>query len=175
MTQKTIVYQSDWRYHRRLILLGILMIPLYGVGLLLLVAVALKLHSMRYTVDDTSISWHGFPFSRVVRTAKLDEVESVYTVNQQTFRNHSIASVVIKLHSKEMLYIRGIKGAHELTTALNNIIERIRMQAELKKRAASAESTFKPGSMERLNDLVGLWQQGLITDEEYEREKEKFS
>lgn len=55
------------------------------------------------------------------------------------------------------------------------IAEALRTLSEAMRKPAPPPRTEPAMASDRLNDLVGLWQQGLISDAEYEAEKRHFS
>ena len=54
-------------------------------------------------------------------------------------------------------------------------VARILAQEQSKARFSRGDAeAFSPGSLDKLDTLTGLWQQGLISEEDYERERRHF-
>lgn len=70
----------------------------------------------------------------------------------------------------------GVDQPKPIVSVINNAIVQVQQQ-ELKrpKPKPSDADGVKQGGLEHMNDLVGLWQQGLIDDQAFEEEKKKFS
>jgi hypothetical protein len=64
--------------------------------------------------------------------------------------------------------LRFLRDAEAVSDALRTLSETLRKPASPPRKEPAMAS-------ERLNDLVGLWQQGLISEAEYEAEKRHFS
>jgi hypothetical protein len=124
-----------------------------------------------YIVSDNSIQ---------VRTTKDDTTVSLVSITNVASRAHwqlpfsSYGQVVITANDRRFV-MRGIKGA----TSTADIIRQAVEAAIARERRRSSPPKFNPplhapGTLEQMNDLVGLWQQGILTDEEYEMEMSRI-
>jgi hypothetical protein len=68
----------------------------------------------------------------------------------------------------------GLENPAELSGMILKAAKAERKRLEQQKIQQNKQPEFSPGSIERLNYLTGLWQQGLITDEEFEKERKHF-
>ena len=60
-------------------------------------------------------------------------------------------------------------------------MEQIKLAVEAEQKRITAEQVVKPrevksdpGTIDRVDYLMGLWQQGLISNEDYQEERKKF-
>ena len=72
------------------------------------------------------------------------------------------------------MVLRGIENPFNLKGMLDKAISAEKKRQQEKKRTEPREPDHDPGTMERMDYLTGLWQQGLVSDEDYEKEREHF-
>lgn len=166
---KSITYKTDLRYYYPIFTVGCLLLPFFGVGLLLLAYVYIRIVRSKFDVSDTHIVISS-PSVKI----KLEDISKVTVSNYRKLRHYSIADISINYSSGKIKLI-GIKDALVLSDAIENILEHIKQQRSLELQLKYEPTNVDPGSLERLNDLVGLWQQGLISDADYEAERKKYS
>ncbi|MCC5925353.1 MAG: hypothetical protein JJU41_02230 [Bacteroidetes bacterium] len=163
---QSITLKTEWRYYRKLLLISILLIPVYGIGLLFLILLSVKLATMKYQISSSGVS-HGntfLPFSSV-KTVKVEDF--------RVLKSGNIATVVVT-GNNTVLKLYGVRDASALQVKIENEVQALIERQRLEERLNRKNEPMPAGNMERLNDLVGLWQQGLITDQQYEEEKKKM-
>lgn len=166
-TKKSVNIQSDWRRYRYHILVGILLAPLV-VGLVILFLVWLKIRSNEYHIFDDHIY---IPADQV----KID-LANIYDIrlsNQVSFMNAQLADIEIKTPDSSYT-LPGIIDAQMIQDAILLAVKgKINQKKKLDDRNA-IQIKADPGTLERLNDLAGLLQEGLISYEDYLEERKKF-
>lgn len=109
-----------------------------------------------YRIGDRSIAIHSGSAAVTIDAADITEVS----------RHGSNVSIHVDGATHVLRFLR---DADAVADALRALSRALRMPPSPQVRAEMAMAS------DRLNDLVGLWQQGLITDAEYEAERRHFS
>lgn len=154
-------HPMGWLY---LIVICILAIPLFGLGLVAGYFLWKHIRSISYQLSDrgidtrigdrtTSISW--------------DSVTDAVAVSRAGRLGH----VIIRTEGAEirLLFLEDAFGLAETIRAM------------LQNRKSTQDNIFIPRESEvsmandRLNDLTALWQQGLISEEDYQAERKHFT
>jgi hypothetical protein len=105
----------------------------------------------------------------------LKQIQEVRVLNYQIVRNVSIADLSIKISDDNVLIIPGLKGTQFIASAIETNIELVRNRIAKEQVSPITNEIRQPSRLEHMNDLVGLWQQGLISEEDYTSETKKFS
>ena len=172
--KKSIVLHPDWRVFFTPFVLGVIAIPLLGIGLLLLRQTWLRWKAEYYEISDSDIILYTESGSQ---TVPLWLVESCQVHRNGITGRFGLQSMVLQTAgstSQGTHVLRGLTGAEATARLVEQAAESERQRMALRKQAAREQPTHPSGTLEPMNDLVGLWQQGLITDEEYESERKKF-
>ena len=160
----------DWKYFFFSYLFSVLAIPLAGIGLIALYFVRKKHKSIRYEFSDEQISSLD---SRYRRNIDLVNIEHVETKQSWLHQKFGIGTIVINTSASEMELV-GMENPESLKTILEKAIQAQKDLLKQKERNKPREPEFDPGSMDKMEYLTGLWQQGLISDEDFEKERKHF-
>ena len=171
MSEKIITLKPEhtskfWHY-----LAGFILIPVFGIGLYIIYKAFNRVTKVQYTVTDRQISAQYETYRDNVDLANIIEV----TVTQSRIdRYFNIGTLALKTEQKS-LELFGLKEPQELSTIILQAAEadRIRIEKRNKKTKQSREETT-PGSIPKMDYLTGLWQQGLISNEDFEKERKHF-
>ncbi|MCH8496143.1 MAG: hypothetical protein LAT57_11020, partial [Balneolales bacterium] len=87
---KSITYRTDWRYYYRTIVLGVLLLPVFGVGFLVLAYVYIRILRSKFDVSDQDIS-----FANPDVKIQLKDINKVTVSNYRKFKDYSIADISI--------------------------------------------------------------------------------
>jgi hypothetical protein len=165
--------QRSWKSYFWSILLCVLLLPVYGIGLIGFLAIYLHRRKFNLIIKDTSLEIQLPDGQHNLTVKDLNRVELLQTsidikLNVGTLR-------ITTLQGSEISF-PGVDDPKPIVSVINNAIVQVQQQ-ELKrpKPRQSDSEGLKPGGLEHMNDLVGLWQQGLIDDDAFEEEKKKFS
>jgi hypothetical protein len=153
-------HPMGWLY---LFVICVLAIPLFGAGLVAGFFLLKHIRSLSYHLSDSGVELHR---GGVVTSLRWDQVSDASAVSRAGRLGHVV------LHTAEgdlrLLFLEDAFGLAET------------IQAMLKARKAHQEERFEPRESEtgmgndRLNDLTALWQQGLISEEDYLVERKHF-
>ena len=159
----------SWKHYFWNYLWGLLTVPAFGIGLLVIWYYRTQQKKFRYTISDTAITATGEGYSQNMDLVNVTEVSVAQTWIHEKL---DVGTVTLQKEGSEMTLL-GIEHPERFAEMLETVITTL--QARQKKtrpepRPAPADS----GTMDRVDYLTGLWQQGLISDEDYEREKGHF-
>ena len=168
-TEKAVRYETNWKNYYARFITGYALIPLFGLGLLLL-------KKWKQELKDSATRIFNDRIEHPSGTLPITQLESVRLEATEKQQKQDLTDVVIKSDSKQITIIGITKqDAQQLEDVLLLAIkaekDRQRMAARAK---LSYSDDYKLGGLEHMNSLVGLWQQGLISDEDFEIEQKKF-
>ncbi|NGP76925.1 PH domain-containing protein [Balneolaceae bacterium YR4-1] len=168
--KKSYTLTPSWKHYLSGYLLSILAVPLAGIGLIGLYFVRKRHKSTRYIITDTQISSID---SKYQRNVDLVNIENIELEEGWWKRKLGIGNLILHTSASE-LNITGIENPRELKDLLEKAISaEIRKQQEEEKNKPK-EPKYSPGSMDKMEYLTGLWQQGLISEDDYENERKHF-
>lgn len=167
---KQITLSPSWKHYFIGYLLSILAIPLFGIGLIALYFVRKKHKGTRFAVTDTQISSIDSKYHRNIDLVNVEEVTIEQTWLQEKL---NVGTIVLKTSAASMELI-GMEQPTQLKQTLEKAIAVQKQQQEKQDFRTTQDPKYKPGSMEKMDYLTGLWQQGLLSDEDFENERKNF-
>ncbi|MEX2574395.1 MAG: PH domain-containing protein [Balneolaceae bacterium] len=160
----------DWRSYFWYYTAGFLLIPFAGAGIVLLWIVHKKRLSQQYEIHDQSIVKND---GRESLKLDLVHIEKVSVQQSWIERRFNTGTVSLAANVSE-LDLFGIENPEEFARL-------VRQSAEAEKRRArrtvvkeARQPSHDPGTLDKMDYLTGLWQQGLISNEDYDEEKKHF-
>jgi hypothetical protein len=169
-SEKTITLQPSWKNHLLGYTLSILFIPLLGIGLVGLYFVYKRQKKYTYTFSDTQISSKDTKYQRNIDLVNIEDV----TVQQGWLQQKaSVGDVILKTTATSMT-LRGITNPFDLKDKLEQAISIQKELQKKKKRTKPKQPDRNPGTMDRMDYLTGLWQQGLVSNDDFDKEKKHF-
>lgn len=168
---KSIELRPDWKRWFWGYFFGILLIPLAGVGLFVLWKVHNNKNSYVYEVTDRQIRASAENFSQTVDLANIKTLD----IEQNWFdKKFNIGDITLITGSRTIKLLGQANPqvlAETITTAIHAERKRIEELNKVKKEPVDHPP---PGTIDKLDYLTGLWQQGLISNEDFEKEKQNF-
>lgn len=164
------VLKINWKFYFIPYLLSVLAIPLFGIGLLALFWIYKKQHSIKYHVSDHQISSVD---SKYTRNIDLANIENIRLQQGWIHKKLGVGTLILET-SASSLKLKGMEGPKQLRQILEQAIANEKKRLQTKKEQTSQPQDTNPGGMENMNYLTGLWQQGLISEEDFEQERKKF-
>lgn len=167
---KTFELNTSWKNHLIGYVLSVLTIPLFGLGLIALYWVYKRHRRYSYTVSDTQITSQDSKFHRTVDLIDIDKV----TVSQSWLQEKmEVGDVVLHTSALEvMLY--GMEKPFQLKGLLEQAVAAEQQRQATEEKTQRREPDHDPGTMDKMDYLTGLWQQGLVSDEDFEKERKHF-
>lgn len=167
---KTIALEPSWKNYIVGYALSILLIPLFGLGLAVLYWVRKRQKKYAYTFSDTQISSQDDKYHRNIDLVNIDKVE----VEQGWIQQKMGVGNLVLYTSASSMTLRGMNDPDKLKGLLKKAIAVEKKRQQQKERTKPRDPEYGPGTMERMDYLTGLWQQGLVSDEDYEKERKHF-
>lgn len=168
--KKSFTLEPSWKQYFLAYLLSILAVPLAGVGLIALYFVRKKHKSRQYIVTDTQISSVDDKYQRNIDLLNIESVEVHQKWLQQKL---GIGTIILHTSASEMV-LEGIENPEQFKAILEKAIQAEIQRLQEAKKTKPQEPKYDPGSMDKMEYLTGLWQQGLISEEDYEKERRHF-
>jgi hypothetical protein len=168
MTEQYITYKPNWRIFRFQFALSFLMIPLI-VGVPIFLYYYHKWKKIEYVITNEKIVIHDGEISNI----SYNDIKDLRIKISPPFLKKSTGDIFLVTKSSSYT-LKSILDCDILFDALSSQIQQVlsRQTANSERERMSVKAD--PGSLERLNDLLGMWQQGLISDEDYWTERNKF-
>jgi hypothetical protein len=151
-----------WRY-----VAGILLIPVFGLGLVLIWWVRRTQAQFLYTITDDAIQVQDKVYAERVDLENIKQVN----VQQRWIDKQTGMGTIELITDGRKLELFGQPNPHQLADTLKEAIAYRRELLKKQQKTKPEKEMPKAGEIERMNYLTGLWQQGLITDEEYQRQQ----
>ncbi len=166
---RALTLTPSWTHYFWYYLFGVLLIPV-GLGLLLIWVALRRQKSLNYIITDHDITVEEGSYSQ---TLKLADIRSTKVRQNKTQQWFGIGNLLLEAHESSVI-LEGVKNPGELKQKIDLAVEYERKRIEASRQAQPKREHPKPGSMDRMDTLTGLWQQGLLSDEDYQNERKKF-
>ena len=160
----------SWKHFFTGYVLSVLTIPLFGLGLVALYFVRKKHRKIHYEITNTQIKRTDDKYAHNVDLINIETIEL-----QKSWLQEKLAIGTLVLHtSASHMKLEGIEEPGKLKELLEQAIQTERKRLQEQQKTKAREPDYQPGSMDRMDYLTGLWQQGLISDEDYQKERKHF-
>jgi hypothetical protein len=170
MPDKSFNIYPEKTYHFWWFIAGILLIPLLGAGIYIIYRKYRELSSITYKVTDHQISEIN---QNIAATIDLADIHDISVEKRWIDKNFDIGTLNIKTgtHSLQML---GIKNPEKLSSLIMAAAEAERRRLAEINKLNKAKPIVPPENLDKLDYLTGLWQQGLISDDDFKKERKHF-
>lgn len=166
---KAIHLTPSWKQYLPGYVAGLLTIPLLGVGFYLLYRTRRRQQCSRYRITDDRISSEDVKYHQTVDLENIEEVKLRRSLFQKWL---GIADVVLKTSRSDMI-LKGMEDYERLQSTITKAAAALRKSREDDRREVR-EPEYDPGSMERMDYLTGLWQQGLLSDSDFKKQRKNY-
>lgn len=163
--QKSITLTPSWKAFFWPYFFGVILIPVL-VGIYLIWKTRRTQNGISYTITDRKITVVDGHISQNIDLADIRQA----VAGEKRF---GVGSVIIKTSGREVELI-GLNNPEAISQSIEKAVEAELKRLAAEKEAKPREPKYEPGSMDRLEYLTGLWQQGLLTDEDFKAEKENL-
>lgn len=159
--------QPHWKNHILGYILSVLLIPVFGLGLIGLYWVWKRQHRVSYRFTDTHISSIDNKYHRNVDLVNIKRIDVHQSWIQQKMKVGDLQLVT----ATSSMTLFGMEDPLTLKATLQKAISAQKQRQEQQKKEAPRPAERDPGTMDRMDYLTGLWQQGLMSDEDFEEER----
>lgn len=149
---------------------SLLLFPVGGVGIIIFSYYLRRLSSREYRIGNDVIEILGPEGTKRIR---LEEITSIDLTRSATERWFDLGTLHLHTQTEETSLI-GILSPIGVKEALEEAVSKEGKRREMKVKAHGDYTDIKIGGLQSMDELVGLWQQGLISEEDFERERRKF-
>lgn len=163
--ERSITLTPSWKAYFWSYVFGIILIPAL-IGIILLWKTSKKHRGKFYKIADRRITVVDGNYSQNIDLADIRQA----VAGELRF---GVGNVIIKTQGREIELI-GLEKPEMIATSIEKAVEAELRKLEAQKQTKPRETKYDPGSMDRLDYLTGLWQQGLVSDEDFEKERKKF-
>ncbi len=162
--------QPDWRIFLLPYILGLLLVPLFGLGLWMIYHYRKKWKSIRYSITNDSII--HIVAEKETRIA-LNEITACEVISTGLSAQFGLGDIHVH-HGNGTVVLSGIPEPVPIAVLVEHAARSERERMKIRQEVAQSRPPHPSGTLESKNQLVGLWQQGLISEEDYQRELKKF-
>ncbi len=161
--------EPSWKYFFWGYTLSVITAPLL-IGLIAFYFVRRKHKSIKYQITNTQITASDQKYRHNVDLADIKDVEIHKSWLQQKL---DIGTLRLQTSAANMDLV-GLKNPEKISNILEQAIQSQQKLQQQRQETQKKEPDYQPGSMDRMEYLTGLWQQGLISDADYEAERKHF-
>ena len=147
--------------------MGILLTPIFGIGLIILYRTYTARKAVVYKVTDRSIQLEDSAYSENIDLVNITDV----SYSQRWIdRKFNIGDLTLKTDSRTVIMLGQINPSG-LSEMIMRAAESERKRISALQQKPKPKPAGKPGTLDKLDYLIGLWQQGLLSEEDYQNEK----
>lgn len=162
---KSVTLTASWKGFIWQYITGFLLLPVL-IGFYLIWKTVREHRGHSYVLTDRDITVIDPKFSDKADLADIQKVEI-------TNRRFGTGTLIFRTRTRS-LEMKAIENPEQIKEAVEKAIRAEKERRSTRMKARPQENTYDPGSMDGMEYLTGLWQQGLITDEEYRAQKRNF-
>lgn len=164
-TERSITLTPSWKAFFWSYVFGVILLPIL-IGIILLWKTSKKHRGKSYKITDRKITVVDGNYSQNIDLADIRQAVA------RDIR-FGVGSVTIKTQGREIELI-GLENPEMIANSIEKAVEAELRRLQAQEQTKPQETKYDPGSMDRLDYLTGLWQQGLVSNEDYEKERKKF-
>ena len=162
--------RPDWRIHLPAYVIGVLLVPLLGLGLWIIYRYRQKWLGMRYLVTNNEVIHQADGAGTPIPLHEIISCDVRFTGLSSRF---GLGTIHIR-HVNGTRDLIGISDPEPVAVLIERAAESERERLKMREEIERTRPQHPSGTLERKNELVGLWQQGLISEEDYQQELRKF-
>lgn len=168
---KSIKLKPDWKRWFWGYFFGVLLIPFLGIGLIVLWKVHQKKKSYLFIITDRQITTEGEGLSQ---TVDLVNIKNLDVEQNWVDKKFNLGDITLSTGSRSVT-LYGQLNPDAISESISKAIysEQKRIK-ELNRTKEGSVEPPPPGTLDKLDYLTGLWQQGLMSDEDFKKEKKHF-
>lgn len=163
--QKSITLTPSWKAFFWSYVFGVILVPVL-FGIYLLWKTRKKHKGISYKITDRRITVVDGHISQNIDLADIRQAKA----GEMRF---GVGPVILKTQGREVELL-GLKNPGVISTSIEKAVEAELKRLEAKKQTKPRPTQYDPGTMDRLDYLTGLWQQGLMSDEDFQAEKKNL-
>ena len=163
--ERSVILSPSWKAFFLQYTLGVILVPVL-IGIYILWRTRKTQSGIQYKITDRKITVVDGHISQNIDLADIRQA----TAGKLRF---GVGTVKLKTQGREIKLI-GLENPAQIALSIEKAVEAELKRMEAEKQTKPRETEYDPGTMDRLEYLTGLWQQGLISDEDFDAEQQKF-
>lgn len=169
---KSIELKPHWKRWFWGYFFGILLIPVLGIGIAVLWIVHTRRTNISYTVTDRQIEYRDRKISQKIDLANVKTLDVEQNWLDKKF---GIGDITLSTETRKIT-LKGQPNPENLSDMISAAVRAERKRIEELNRVDEEPEREPPapGTLDKLDYLTGLWQQGLLSDEDFKKEKKHF-
>lgn len=168
--KESYVLYPDWRTFLVPFVIGVLLIPALGAGIWIIYRYRRKWNQIRYRITNSEIHLRENGRETVFSLMGISSCDLQYHWPDNTF---GLGNILIR-HAEGTALMRGIPDPEPVASLIEQAAVSERERLKGRQQVKQTAPAYPSGTLDKQNELVGLWQQGLISEEDYNRELKKF-
>jgi hypothetical protein len=169
MKEKKIELQPKKSHNFWWYVVGVILTPIL-IGIYLLYKKVKELSEIHYKITDKTITSVSSYYTETVDIANINDVK----IHQRWIdKQFGIGNLQLVTNTRKVDLI-GLENPKNLADLIMKAADAERYKIEQQQKKERIETKSSPGSLDKLDYLTGLWQQGLISNDDYLREKKHF-
>jgi len=150
--------------------LGVLLVPVIGIGLIVIYIGFKKQAKTTYIIGNQSIIKSDHSYREAVDLVNITDIKVQQRWIDKKFNNGTL----ILITETKSIDLIGIHNPSNLSELILKAAEAERTRINNREKIPKPSTNTPPVSLDRLDYLTGLWQQGLLSDEDFKKEKKHF-
>jgi len=168
--QNTFSLQPEFQHYIIQFAIAMVLIPVFFIGMFIIYYYRTLMRETWYHISNDRITRTFRKKSSQILLSEISELDVSYNRLHQKF---GLGNVHIRGGGKEVV-LEGVGNPLQLMETIQLAVDQLKRYKQIDLNPKSDFDDLKTGAAEQMNYLVGLWQQGLITNEEFELEREKY-
>lgn len=162
--------RPDWKVFLIPYIAGVLLVPVAGLGIYIIYRYWSNWKTMRYMITNSEVI-HQHEDRETI--ALLHEIISCEVSYSRLTTRFGIGTITIR-HTAGSMELIGIPDPEPVAELIELAAAEERERMKMHEETEKYRSQHPSGTLDKKNELVGLWQQGLISEEDYQQELKKF-
>jgi len=169
--EKIYTLKPEWKYNLLPYIFSIILLPVFGLGIIVYWYYKKRIDRKEYQISNDKVTEID---NGDIQSIAIMEIEALSVTRTWSEQKGSLGTLHISGAGKHIALL-GIDRVEDIQDALEMAIANEKLRQSQEDNSKSDYPDVKVGGLEQMNNLVGLWQQGLISNEDFEKEKDKFS
>lgn len=170
MSDKSFTIHPEITHHFWWFVIGIFLIPLLGAGIYIIYRKYHEIRSNTYIFTDRQIICKNQKFTD---TIDLADIRGIDLAQRWIDIKFDIGTLTLRTNSRS-IGMFGIKNPETISGMIMSAAEAERLRLSQPQISKRTDPERSAGTLDRLDYLTGLWQQGLISDEDFLKERKYF-
>ncbi len=167
---ESVELRPDWRLFLVPFIIGVLLIPALGAGVWVIYHFRKKWRRMRYRITNSDIRIEESGEETLIPLYRITLAEVQSSWLQKTF---GLGTIVLQ-HEDGREWLQGLSDPGPIAVLIEKAAFSERERMKIREEVKETQPPHPSGTLDKKNELVGLWQQGLISEADYLQELKKF-